>query len=125
MQKIKIKREPKYDAKFDARSFQTEAVFSIKNLEYAAVFHEQGLGKTKIAIDLILYWLEMKMLDTVLVIVKKSLLNTWRREFCKHSHIIPKELSQDRHRNYYVFNSPSRVILTNYEVVKSGIGGRS
>lgn len=44
-------------AKYDAFPYQKEAFEAVKDLEYAAIFHEQGLGKTKIAIDLILYWL--------------------------------------------------------------------
>ena len=38
---------------------QSEA-FEAKRKRYIGIFHEQGLGKTKIAIDLALYWLEKK-----------------------------------------------------------------
>lgn len=50
MKSNKLKREPKYIAKFKAFPYQQEAVDAVKDLEYAAIFHEQGLGKTKIAI---------------------------------------------------------------------------
>ena len=30
----------------------------MKGLPYAAIFHEQGLGKTKIGVDLALEWLK-------------------------------------------------------------------
>ena len=56
MQKIKLTKEPVLDAKLQAFKYQKEAVDSIRDLEFAAVFHEQGLGKSKIAIDLMLYW---------------------------------------------------------------------
>ncbi len=36
-----------------------------------------------------------------------------------HTYIRPQLLTQSRRKNYYVFNSPVRVILTHYEVLKS------
>ena len=50
------------DPKQNAFKYQAEAFQAIKDLEYSAIFHEQGLGKTKIAIDLLLYWLTQKIL---------------------------------------------------------------
>lgn len=64
MKSNKLKREPKYIAKFKAFPYQQEAVDAVKDLEYAAIFHEQGLGKTKIAIDVLLYWLSECSMDT-------------------------------------------------------------
>ena len=32
-----------------------EAIEEIKDLEYSGVFHEQGLGKTKIAVDVFFF----------------------------------------------------------------------
>ncbi len=43
MKSNKLKREPKYIAKFKAFPYQQEAVDAVKDLEYAAIFHEQGL----------------------------------------------------------------------------------
>jgi SNF2 family DNA or RNA helicase len=57
-----------------------QAVAAIKDLPFAAVFHEQGLGKTKIGVDLALYWLAHDIVDSVLVITKKSLIQNWRDE---------------------------------------------
>lgn len=119
MQKIKLSKEPKLDAKLKAFSFQAEVVKEIRDLEYAAIFHEPGLGKSKIAIDLILYWLEHKFVDTILYITKKSLISNCKKEFATHTYIKPAVLSQNRVENYYTFNSPERLILTHYEVLKS------
>lgn len=119
MQRIHLKNEPKLDIKLDAFPFQSEAVEAIRDLEYAAIFYEQGLGKSKIAIDLILYWLEEKMVDTILYVAKKSLLYNCEKEFKKHSYLKPKLLTQNRSNNFYVYNSPSRLILTHYEVLKT------
>jgi SNF2 family DNA or RNA helicase len=119
MQKIRLKKEPRLDPKLSAFVYQADAVRSIRDLEYAAIFHEQGLGKTKIAIDLLLYWLETKVVDTVLLIVKKGLLRNWVRELDIHSYIRPRLLTQDHQANHYVLNSPARLILTHYEAVNS------
>lgn len=70
-----------YSVKHEAFPYQHEAFEEIKDKEYAAIFHEQGLGKTKIAIDLLLYWLEKRDIDTVLVVTKKTLVRNWVEEF--------------------------------------------
>ena len=118
MGKIKLKREPRLAVKHDAIEYQAEAVKEIREREYAAIFHEQGLGKSKIGIDLILYWLEMKSVDTVLLIVKKGLIENWKNEFKIHTHLEPRVLSQNTNHNFHIFNSPCRVILVHYEVIK-------
>ena len=105
-----------YAAKYDAFPYQREAVEAIKDLPYSAIFHEQGLGKTKIAIDLLLYWLEKKDIDTVIVVTKKQLVQNWVNEFHLHTMINPKVLSSNKIDNYIVLNSPARVILANFEI---------
>jgi SNF2 family DNA or RNA helicase len=97
--------------------YQEDAFNSIKDHEYAAIFHEQGLGKSKIAIDLILYWVQKEILDTVLLVAKKMLLHNWENEIRQHSHLNPRILTQNLKSNYYIFNSPCRVILANYEML--------
>jgi SNF2 family DNA or RNA helicase len=117
MKKIRLINEPKTISKFKPFPYQREAFESIKDLEYAAVFHEQGLGKTKIAIDTLLYWLETSSIDTVLVVTKKQLVQNWKKEFKIHTYIKPAILTSDRINNRFVFLSPSRVIITNFEVL--------
>ena len=85
MQKLTLKREPDLTLKHAAFAYQLEAVEAVKDLEYAAIFHEQGLGKTKVAIDLVVYWLSHRLLDTALIVVKKGLLNNWQNELASHS----------------------------------------
>ena len=46
MKSNKLKREPKYIAKFKAFPYQQDAGDAVKDLEYAAIFHEQGLGQS-------------------------------------------------------------------------------
>jgi len=119
VQKIKLTREPLMLAKQHAFAYQEEAVDSVKNLDYAAIFHEQGLGKSKIAMDLMLYWFTKHQVDTVIILTKKSLINNWKEELGFHTHLKPKVLTTDRNKNYYIFNSPSRVILSNFELMIS------
>ena len=118
MKKIRLLNEPKISPKFDAFPYQREAVEAIRDLEYAAVFHEQGLGKTKIAIDILLYWLETSSVDTVMIVTKKQLVQNWKWEFATHTFIKPTVLTSDRANNRFVFLSPSRVIITNFEVLQ-------
>ena len=114
-----LKREPDLTLKHQAFAYQLEAVNAVKDLEYAAIFHEQGLGKTKVAIDLIVYWLSHRLLDTALIVVKKGLLDNWQRELASHSQLLPRILTNNRSGNFYVFNSPARVMLAHYEAVKA------
>lgn len=107
-----------FSTKLDAFKYQTEAVDAIKDLEYGAIFHEQGLGKTKIAIDILLYWLQ-NSLDTVIIVTKKTLVMNWLSEFRTHTSITPDIISSKKGDNFYVFNSPTRVIVTNFETVAS------
>jgi SNF2 family DNA or RNA helicase len=121
MGNIRFIKEPSYLPKHMAFPYQQQAFESVRDLEYSAIFHEQGLGKTKIAIDLTLYWLEKGLVDTVVFLLKKTLIANWTREFKEHTSITPRILSQNKRQNYYVFNSPARVIFAHYEVVKSEI----
>jgi len=119
MGKMTLKREPLLKTKHKSYSYQIEAIKAIRDLKYGAIFHEQGLGKTKIAIDILLYWLENKFVDTVLLVVKKSLIHNWILELKEHCYIRGAILSQNKNRNFQIFNGPARLIITNYEVIKS------
>ena len=119
MKKIRLLKEPSLVAKYSAFPYQKEAFDAVKDLEYAAIFHEQGLGKTKIAIDILLYWLESTSIDTVLIVTKKQLVQNWVREFKNHTSIKPAVLDTDKNANYYVFSGPARVVVTNFELLVS------
>ncbi|MBL4933211.1 DEAD/DEAH box helicase [Clostridium paridis] len=119
MRKIVLEYEPSLIAKLNAFSYQKEAFEAVKDLEYSAIFHEQGLGKTKIAIDLLLYWLKFKDVDTVLIVTKKQLVQNWKNEFITHTFIKPAILTSNRNDNFYVFNGPSRVVIANFEIISS------
>ncbi len=116
---LRVRREPPLAAKHEAYLFQLEAIEAVKDLEYAALFHEQGLGKTKIALDLTLIWLKADCVDSVLIVTKKGLVENWKEEIDTHTYFNPAVLTQDRSSNFYAFNRPSRVYLTHYEAVRS------
>jgi len=121
MQKINLIKEPIYLQKKSAFEFQIKAEEFTKNLEYAGIFHEQGLGKTKIALDIILFWLSNKMIDTVLLVTKKGLITNWERETKTHTFLKPKILTQNSISNSYIYNSPTRLIFCHYEVIPTEI----
>ena len=114
---FRLRRPPLLGVKHDAYSHQLEAVRAVKGLPYAAIFHEQGLGKTKIAIDLILFWLQHDIVDTVFVVTKKTLVPNWTDEIRMHSFLTPHVLSGDRRRNSIALNAPVLLYVLNYEVV--------
>ena len=116
MTKFKRKK-PRLDLKHDAYPYQEEAFEAIKDLEYAAIFHEQGLGKTKIAIDLLCHWLENNLVDSVIIATKKTLVENWKRELSNHAHLTAKVFTANKQRNYDVFTSISYVYLAHFQVL--------
>ena len=66
-------------------NLQERSFNKVKDLSYCAIFLEQGLGKSKIAIDLTLYWLKNKILTNVIIFTKKGLIQNWAEEIDKHS----------------------------------------
>jgi SNF2 family DNA or RNA helicase len=116
---IRASREPDLHAKHTGFVYQVQAVEATKDLPFAAIFHEQGLGKTKIGIDLTLYWLSKVIVDSVLIVTKRNLIQNWCDELNLHTHVTPRLLTQDRKANFLALNSPARIYLTHYEVLKS------
>jgi SNF2 family DNA or RNA helicase len=94
-------------------------VEAVEKLPYAAVFHEQGLGKTKIGVDVALEWLRKNEIDSVIFITKRGLIENWKEEIRTHTFIAPHVLDQRRSSNFFAFNRHARIYLTHYEVIKS------
>lgn len=114
-----IRKPPILTTKLDAYPYQIESVMAVRSLPYSAIFHEQGLGKTKIAIDLALSWLDEDVVDTVFVITKKALVQNWVDEINVHSHITPRVLlSQNKRENNVALNSPVVLYVMNYEMIE-------
>lgn len=45
---LKPRSDIKLDARYAGYAYQLDAVEALKNLQYGAVFHEQGLGKQRL-----------------------------------------------------------------------------
>ena len=116
---LRVRKEASFSSKLRAFPYQVETVEAIKALVYAAIFHEQGLGKTKIAIDLALTWISENILDSVIIVTKKALVRNWEEEIATHSHLKARTLDQDAKTLFYAFNTPARLYLTHYEACKS------
>jgi SNF2 family DNA or RNA helicase len=119
MKKIRLLHELKTIAKHKAFPYQVEAFEAVKDLDYAAIFHEQGLGKTKIAIDILLYWLEKTSIDTVLIVTKKQLVQNWKNELVSHTFIKPVIITNNRNDNHFIFVGPARLVVTNFETLQT------
>jgi SNF2 family DNA or RNA helicase len=119
MTKLRKSSSENFSAIHEAFPYQFEAFQVLQDLEYGAVFHEQGLGKTKIAIDLGLHWLSEEVVDSVIFVTKKSLVKNWEREIHTHTNIKPKVFSSDRGKNFHLFNMPSRFYIAHYEAIKA------
>ncbi|MBB3455236.1 SNF2 family DNA or RNA helicase [Rhizobium sp. BK313] len=117
----RLKRNPSLNLGLRHSGFlyQLEAVEAVKDLPYAALFHEQGLGKTKIAIDLALEWLRTDAVDTVVFVTKRGLVQNWQDEIKAHSYLHPTILDQNHAGNFFALNSPSPVFLVHYEVFRT------
>jgi SNF2 family DNA or RNA helicase len=107
------------DARHEGYAYQVDAVEAVKNLTFSALFHEQGLGKTKIGVDLALEWLRTNQVDSVLVVTKRGLIDNWADEIKAHTYLSARILNQRRSANFFALNSPARLYLTHYEAVKS------
>ncbi len=118
---LNLRKAPSLKSKFSAYPYQLDAFMAVKDLPYAAIFHEQGLGKTKIAIDVALYWLTKDLVDTIFIITKKSLVQNWVDEISSHSYITPSVLSEKKGSNNIKLNSPVVVYILNYEVISSNL----
>ena len=116
-----LRKPPVFDSKSTAYPYQLDAVRAVKDLPYAAVFHEQGLGKTKIAIDIALHWLSQDIVDTIFIVTKKALVKNWCDEIKSHSYITPHILSEKKAKNNMALNSPVLLYILNYEVIPANL----
>jgi SNF2 family DNA or RNA helicase len=108
-----------YTPKTNPLPHQLEATqFLVKNNE-AAVFDEQGVGKTKEVIDAIITILKEETADAALVICPKSLLYNWEDEIKKHSYLVPITIDGSGMGKKYRFLSFANIYILNYEGVKA------
>ena len=117
---LRVRKAANLEAKRSAFPHQVDALQAIKDLPYAAVFHEQGLGKTKIGLDLALFWLTHDIVDSVIIVAKKGLVENWRAEIASDSHLTPRVLGQDRKRQLLRLQQPGAPV---YHPLRGGVVG--
>ena len=98
-----------------AHPYQDAAVRRLRDLEYAGVFHEQGLGKTKIGLAIALHWLRASAVDAVLIVTKKMIVPTWLQEVRKHTELVAVQLGPSIASAALSLTGPGRFFVTNYE----------
>jgi SNF2 family DNA or RNA helicase len=98
---------------------QLEAINFLVSKDYAALFDEQGVGKTKEIIDAIITILKAKKADSALIICPKTLLYTWQMEVKKHSYLVPVVIEGASRSKGYKFLTSANIYILNYEGVKS------
>jgi SNF2 family DNA or RNA helicase len=106
-------------SRYQGHAYQLQAVEAVKELTYAALFHEQGLGKTKIGLDLALEWIRKDVVDCVLVVTKRSLVQNWQDEIASHTHLRARVIGQEKKDNFFALNSAARLYVTHYEATKT------
>lgn len=114
-----IRQNPVLELTHDAYPYQKEAFESIKDMDFAGIFHEQGLGKTKIAIDLLCYWLEQDKVDSILIVTKKTLVQNWVREIKIHTQIETDVFTSNKRKNHEIFTSTSYLYIAHYQILNS------
>lgn len=106
-----------YSPRLKPLPHQLEATKFLIERDNAALFDEQGLGKTKIMIDALAHNFSLGNIEAAIVICKKSLLATWQEEIAKHSQlksIILRGTPKQKGLSYMWF---AHFYLINYELV--------
>jgi SNF2 family DNA or RNA helicase len=96
---------------------QVEAIEYIAENQNIPLFDEQGLGKTKIVIEALCNNMEQGVIDGVLVICKKHLINNWKDEIETHSHLKYIVLRGRPSEKGMRFMGYSHFYLINYESI--------
>lgn len=116
---MKSKRPFDYSSNLKPLSHQVEAVEFLSKQTWAALFDEQGLGKTKITIDTTLRNFSEGTIESAIVVCKKSLIATWQDEIAKHSRlraIVLRGTANQKGLHYMWF---AHFYLINYDLVAS------
>ena len=116
---MKSKHSFDYSPRLKPLPHQVEATAFLAERDSAALFDEQGLGKTKIVIDALLQCFSLGGIEAAIVVCKKSLLSTWQEEIAKHSQlrsIVLRGSPKQKGQHYMWF---AHFYLINYELVPS------
>ena len=114
-----MKKKYRFDYSPRTKPFphQVEAIEYIANNQNIPLFDEQGLGKTKIVIEALCNNMEQGIINGVLVVCKKHLIDTWKEEIETHSHLKYIVLRGRPSEKGMRFMGYSHFYLINYESV--------
>jgi SNF2 family DNA or RNA helicase len=96
-------------------SHQVEAIRFVRDNQNVPLFDEQGLGKSKIVIDALCQNMEQGVIDGTVVVCKKTLLQTWKKEIEKHSSLLPVVLDGTRNQKGRILLTYGHFYIVNYE----------
>lgn len=94
---------------------QLEAVEFMKGHKNVPLFDEQGLGKSKVVIDTLCQDIKNNLINSALIVCKKFLLHTWKKEISKHSYLQTTILGGTKNQRGRSFMHSSHFYLINYE----------
>ena len=94
---------------------QQECFDLIKGREYYGLFAEPGLGKTKIALDIISYHAQAGARYRALVVCPNTLVENWADEIIKHSDLSYILLTGSRGKRLTRLTHEATVYVINYE----------
>jgi SNF2 family DNA or RNA helicase len=106
---------------FQAFNYQADAFHAIKEKEYFGIFHEQGLGKTKIGIDLALHWIKSDVCNGVIFVTKKGLIQNWEDEIKIHTSIHPVIFSPNKKENSSKFFSYAKIFICHFDLIANDL----
>ncbi len=106
-----------FDPKTKPLNHQIEAIHYLSKHTIVPLFDEQGLGKSKIVIDALCQNLANDEISGVLIICKKTLLHTWKREIEKHSNLIPVIIDGPKQTLGRSILRFGHFYITNYDIV--------
>jgi SNF2 family DNA or RNA helicase len=114
-----MKRVPSFNLKPRSTPYphQLEAVAFLSERDYAALFDEQGLGKTKIIIGATCQGIADEAVQGALIVCTKSLLGTWQDEVAKHSYLKSIQLRGGSRARGIRFMWFSHFYLVTYETL--------
>lgn len=98
---------------------QVEATRFLFEHDWAALFDEQGLGKTKIVVDALAQLFAAHIIEAAVVICRKSLLSNWESEISKHSRLRAITLIGSPQQKGIRFMWFAHFYLINYDLVAS------
>tara|TARA_Y100000310_G_C20692351_1_gene823160 strand:+ start:1509 stop:2957 length:1449 start_codon:yes stop_codon:yes gene_type:complete len=109
----------KYNFEDKTSSFehQVNAITKISGDHPVALFDEQGLGKSKMVLSGLLNDFKENLIDSILIVCKKTLIKMWEHEINIHTHLKAINLSGKGNERLRKITSFSHFYIINYETL--------